>query len=88
MSVALRSRWALVSLATLLYWLASHALRPMVAVRLDELGSSVGQIALVVAVWPMLAIVLAVPLGVAVDRKGIAPFLFAGLVGMVATGLG
>lgn len=86
--MALRSRWALVSLATLLYWLASHALRPMVAVRLDELGASVGQIALVVAVWPMLSIVLAVPLGVAVDRRGVAPFLFAGLAGMVLTGLG
>lgn len=86
--VALRSRWALVSLATLLYWLASHALRPMVAVRLDELGASVVEIALVVAVWPVLSIILAVPLGAAVDRRGVKRFLVLGLTGIVITGLG
>jgi hypothetical protein len=38
---ALHNRWAFVSLATLLYWFAAHTLRPLVALRLDELWPAI-----------------------------------------------
>lgn len=88
LGIALRSRWALGSLAALLYWAASHSLRPLVGVRLDELGASDAQIGMVIAVWPALSLLLAVPLGLVLDRTGVRPFLVAGTLGMAVAGLG
>lgn len=85
---ALRSRWALVSLSTLLYWCASHALRPFVALRLDDLGVGDAFIGLAVGAFPVLSLFLAIPVGRAVDRVGIRWVLGASCLGMAAAGTG
>lgn len=85
---ALRSRWALVSLATLLYWLAAHSLRPLVTLRLDELGTSDGVIGLTVGAYPFLPLFLAVPAGRLIDRVGVLRVLAVSLVGMAVVGAG
>ncbi|MGH3664808.1 MAG: MFS transporter, partial [Egibacteraceae bacterium] len=85
---ALRSRWALASAATLLYWFAAHSLRPLVTLRLDELGASDPQIALIVAAYPFCSLFCAMPAGRVVDRLGVLRVLAVSLVGMAAIGAG
>jgi MFS family permease len=80
------SRWALVSLMALLYWTASHSLRPFVVVRLDELGASTSEIGLVAAAYAFVALFLAIPGGRAIDRLGTTRVLAVSLAAM--TGLG
>lgn len=64
----LRSRWALVTLATTLYWLAVHSLRPLVPLRLNDLGASELHIGLIVSMNSMIALFLAIPSGRLMDR--------------------
>lgn len=85
---ALRSRWALVSLSTLLYWLAAQSLRPLVTLRLDELGTSDGTIGLIVSAYPFLPLLLALPGGRLIDRVGVLRVLAVSLVGMAVVGAG
>ena len=84
----LRSRWALVSLATFLYWLAAHSLRPLITLRLDDLGASGVEIGWIVAAYPLFSLFLALPGGRAIDRLGLRRVLFGSLVGMALAGLG
>lgn len=84
----LGDRWALVSLATLVFWAASQALRPMLVLRLDELGTDPASIGWIVATYPLVALVLAIPGGRLVDRIGTTLTLVAGVVAMVASGVG
>jgi MFS family permease len=81
------SRWALVSLMALLYWTASHSLRPFVVVRLDELGASTSEIGLVAAAYAFVALFLAIPGGRAIDRLGTPRVLAVSLVAMTALGV-
>jgi MFS family permease len=83
----LRSRWALVSLAALLYWIASHSLRPFVVVRLDELGASAQEVGFVAAAYAFLALFLAIPGGRAIDRLGTKRVLYVSLAAMTALGV-
>lgn len=85
---ALHDRWAFVSLATLLYWFAAHSLRPLVTLRLDELGAGDAQIALTVAAYPFFSLFFAIPGGRLVDRIGIPKVLTVSLIGMVLVGIG
>jgi MFS family permease len=80
------SSWVLVSFATFLYWLAAHALRPLLALRLDELGASEAIVGAVVALFPLASLGLAIPGGRFVDRVGLRRVLFCGLVGMALLG--
>jgi MFS family permease len=84
----LRSRWALVALATTLYWLAVHSLRPLVPLRLNDLGASELYIGLIVSMNSMTALFLAIPSGRLMDRLGIMRVLLISLVIMVLTGFG
>ena len=85
---AMRDRWALVALATLLFWAASQALRPIVVLRLDELGSDTAQIGWIVAAYPVVSLLLAVPGGRLVDRVGTTRVLVASVAVMAASGAG
>jgi MFS family permease len=85
---ALRSRWAFASLAVLLYWLAAHALRPLVTIRLDELGASDAQIALTVAAYSVFSLALAIPGGRLIDRIGVMRVLLVSLAAMALVGVG
>lgn len=87
-SAALRSRWALVSISTLLYWCAAHALRSFVTLRLDALGSSDVLIGVAAAAFPALSLVLAIPLGRAMDRTSVRLVLVTSYVGMAVLGVG
>lgn len=80
-------RWVLVSVAALLYWVASHSLRPFVVVRLDELGASTQEIGLVAAAYGFVALFLAIPGGRAIDRLGITRVLYGSLVAMAILGV-
>ncbi|MFA9446460.1 MFS transporter [Egicoccus sp. AB-alg6-2] len=84
----LRSRWALVSAATLLYWTGAHALRPLLPLRLDDLGANEALIGVVLALFPLSALGLAIPGGRLVDRIGVRRVLLGGFGGMVLLGLG
>lgn len=84
---ALTDRWALVALGALLYWVASHSLRPFVVVRLDELGAGPAQIGLVAAAYSVVALFVAVPAGRVVDRIGVGRVLVVSLVAMAALGV-
>jgi MFS family permease len=85
---ALHHRWAFASLATLLYWFAAHTLRPLVALRLDELGASDALIALTVAAYPFFSLFLAIPGGRLVDRIGVVKVLVGSLIAMIFIGIG
>lgn len=80
-------RWALVAVVALLYWVASHSLRPFVVVRLDELGASTQEIGLVAAAYAFVALFLAIPGGRTIDRVGISRVLYGSLVAMVVLGV-
>ena len=81
------SRWALVSLIALLYWTASHSLRPFVVVRLDELGASAQEVGLVAAAYAFVALFLAIPGGRAIDRLGSTRVLAVSLLAMAGLGI-
>lgn len=81
------SRWALLSLAALLYWIASHSLRPFVVLRLDALGASAQEVGLVAAAYAFLALFVAIPGGRAIDRLGSTRVLFGSLIAMVGLGV-
>jgi MFS family permease len=85
---AIGNRWAFAALATLLYWLDAHALRPLVTIRLDELGASDAQIALTVTAFSGFSLMLAIPGGRLIDRIGLRRVLVASAVGMAASGVG
>ncbi len=80
-------RWAFVAVAALLYWIASHSLRPFVVVRLDELGASTQEIGFVAAAYAFVALFLAIPGGRAIDRLGITRVMYGSLVAMVLLGV-
>lgn len=82
----MRERWAFASVATLLYWLAHQALRPFVAVRLDELGANTAEVGVAVAVHSIVALAVAVPMGGLSDRFGLRRLLFASSVVMAGSG--
>ncbi|MBA3621058.1 MAG: MFS transporter [Euzebyales bacterium] len=84
----LRSRWALAAAATLLYWFAAHSLRPLVTLRLDELGASDAKTGLIVAAYSFVSLFVALPAGRVVDRLGVFRVLGAALVGMALIGIG
>lgn len=84
---ALRSRWALLALGSLCYWTATQSLRPIVALRLAELGSSEALIGVVLGLQSLVTFLLALPGGRMVDRAGLRRALAAGLVAMAAAGL-
>lgn len=84
----LRSRWILVSTATLLYWTGAHALRPLLPLRLDELGASEVLVGAIVALFPLSSLGLAIPSGRLVDRVGVRRVLLAGLLGTATLGAG
>jgi MFS family permease len=81
------SRWAVVSLLALLYWTASHSLRPFVVVRLDDLGASTQEVGLVAAAYAFFSLFLAIPGGRAIDRLGSTRVLYGSLVAMAALGV-
>ena len=83
----LASRWALVSLMALLYWTASHSLRPFVVVRLDALGASASEVGVVAAGYAFFALFLAIPGGRAIDRLGSVRVLSVCLVAMTLLGI-
>jgi MFS family permease len=83
----LLSRWALVSLMALLYWTASHSLRPFVVVRLDELGASAQEVGFVAAAYAFVALFLAIPGGRAIDRLGSTRVLAVSLAAMAGLGV-
>lgn len=83
---AVRDRWAFASLATLLYWVAHQALRPFVALRLDQLGADAARVGLAVSLHALVPFVLAIPLGRLSDRFGLRRLLLASIVVMAASG--
>ncbi|MGH2819840.1 MAG: MFS transporter [Actinomycetota bacterium] len=85
---ALHYRWAFVSLATLLYWFAAHTLRPLVTLRLDDLGAGDAQIVVTVAAYPFFSLFFAIPGGRLVDRIGVDKVLTVSLLGMILVGIG
>jgi len=84
----LRTRWSLVSAATLLYWTGAHALRPLLPLRLDALGANEAVIGLVLALFPLSALGLAIPGGRLVDRVGVRRVLLGGFGGIALLGFG
>lgn len=85
--VSFRSRWSLVSLATLAFWLGVQALKPFVALHLADLGASEVEIGLAVAAHPLLSLFLAVPAGRFVDRRGLRRYMLVSLVLAAVTGI-
>lgn len=84
----LRTRWALVSLSVLLYWFAAHSLRPLVTLRLDELGSSDAKTGLIVGSYAFFSLLLALPAGRVIDRVGAVRVLAVAYLGMALIGVG
>lgn len=82
------SRWTWLSVATLLYWGAAHSLRPLVPLRLSELGAGDAEIGLIVAAYSLLPLFLAIPGGQLADRLGASTVLVGGFVGMGVVGVG
>lgn len=66
----MRLREVSVSAATLLFWGSSHALRPLLPLRLDDLGISDAAIGLVLVAHPIGSVLLALPGGRLVDHIG------------------
>lgn len=82
---ALRSRWAILSLVTLLYWSTSQGLRPFLPIRLQELGASDFVIGLAVAAYALVGLLLAIPSGRLLDRLSQRRLLVASMVGFAVT---
>lgn len=83
----LTSRWVLLSVASLCYWTATQALKPMVALRLQDLGSSDALIGIVLGAHSLVTFAIALPSGRSIDRYGLRRSLGIGLVGMVVAGV-
>lgn len=85
---ALPSRWALLSLVTVLYWLGNQGLRPFLPIRLQELGASDPVIGAAVAGYAIIGLLLAIPSGRLFDRLPQHRLLVAAMLGLaVSTGL-
>jgi MFS family permease len=84
-AAAMRSRWAILSIVTLLYWIANQALRPYLPLRLEALGASDLFIGAAVAGYSMAGLVLAVPSGRALDRLPQHRLLVGALAGLVVS---
>jgi MFS family permease len=82
---ALRSRWAILSLVTLLYWVVNQGIRPFLPIRLQELGASDLVIGLAVAAYALVGLLLAIPSGRMLDRLSQRRLLIAALVGLAVT---
>ena len=67
-------------LTALLLITAIHAVRPMVSYRAIELGATSYQLGLVAGSYALLSLVVAVPIGRWVDRRGEVRFLVSGAV--------
>lgn len=85
---AFRSRWTLVSVATLAFWLAVQSLKPFVALHLVDLGASEVQVGMAVAAHPLLSLFLAIPAGRVIDQRGLRRYMLASLMTMVVVGAG
>jgi MFS family permease len=81
---ALGSRWAVLSAATLLYWIPNQGLRPFLPIRLQELGANDPVIGVAVAAYAVVGLLLAVPSGRVLDRLPQHRLLVASLVGLTA----
>lgn len=81
-------RWTLLSVATLLYWISTQALRPYMSLHLTDLGASETQIGLAIAAHPFLSMFLAIPAGRLLDERGIRKYLVVSLVLMSLVGAG
>jgi MFS family permease len=79
---ALRSRWALLSLVTVLYWLGNQGLRPFLPIRLQELGASDPVIGAAVAGYAVIGLLLAIPSGRMLDRLPQHRLLVVAMVGL------
>jgi MFS family permease len=84
---ALRSRWALLSLLTVLYWLGNQGLRPFLAVRLQELGASDPVIGAAVAGYAVVGLLLAIPSGRLMDRLPQHRLVVGAMVGLAVSAL-
>ena len=82
---ALGSRWALLSLVTVLYWAGSQGLRPFLPIRLQELGASDPVIGAAVAGYAIIGLVLAIPSGRLLDRLPQHRLLVGSMVGLSAS---
>lgn len=82
-----RDRWIHASIASFVYWTALEALRPMVALRLDAIGATGGQIGVAVAAYALLGLALGIPGGRVVDRVGPARLLAGGFWSLAVCGL-
>lgn len=82
---ALRSRWAVLSLVTLLYWITSQGIRPFLPIRLEDLGASDFVIGLAVAAYAVVGLLLAIPSGRLLDRLSQRRLLVAAMVGLAVT---
>ncbi|HSK96330.1 MAG TPA: MFS transporter [Euzebyales bacterium] len=80
------NRWTFLSLTSLCYWTATQSLRPMVALRLADLGSGDALIGVVLGLHSAVTFFIAVPSGRLVDRAGLRRALIAGLAGMAVAG--
>lgn len=81
------NRWTFLSVTSLCYWVATQSLRPMVALRLADLGSSDALIGVVLGLHSTVTFVIAVPSGRLVDRAGLRRILVIGLAGMAVAGV-
>jgi MFS family permease len=82
---ALPSRWALLSLVTVLYWLGNQGLRPFLPIRLQELGASDPVIGAAVAGYAIIGLLLAIPSGRLFDRLPQHRVLVAAMVGLAVS---
>jgi MFS family permease len=85
---ALLSRWALVSAATLLYWVVTQAVRPFVALRLQDLGADDLTIGVALAGASVGGLLLAIPSGRLLDRLPQREVQVGALLGLAATTAG
>lgn len=86
-SATLRSRWTLLALGSLCYWTATQSLRPMMALRLAELGAGAALIGVILGLQSLVTFAIALPSGRVVDRVGLRRALAVGLAGMTVAGL-
>jgi MFS family permease len=82
---ALSSRWAILSLVTLLYWITSQGIRPFLPIRLQDLGASDFVIGLAVAAYALVGLLLAIPSGRLLDRLSQRRLLVAAMAGLAVT---
>lgn len=79
---ALTSRWAVLSLVTLVYWVGNQGLRPFLPIRLQELGASDPMIGASVAGYSIVGLLLAIPSGRLLDRLPQHRLLVGAMVGL------